>query len=89
MKKRKRKARRWWTKPKVVRRVVIGLLTTGLLAAGGLWFALFSGGGHDAGTYLVQPAPAFTLPAITGEKFVSSEHRGQHNLLLYFNEGMG
>ncbi len=39
--------------------------------------------------YLVQPAAAFSLPTLTGDKVSLSDHLGRHNLLLFFNEGVG
>jgi peroxiredoxin len=91
MKTRKRNARSWWRTPKVVRRILIGALSSGLIVAAGLWLTMSLGAGHQAETYLAQPAPAprFSLPTTSGVDFTSSEHIGKHNLLLYFSEGIG
>lgn len=53
--------------------------------------AAVRGGGEGGGTRqeLSEAAPPFTLPTVTGEEVASADHRGQHALLLYFNEGMG
>ena len=47
------------------------------------------GGGSGTGQYLQEPAPDFTLPTIAGDQVSLADHVGRHNLLLYFNEGIG
>lgn len=86
--KKKRQLRPWWRKAKTVRRLAIGILALFVSAVGALY--VMAQGGHDgSGQFLVEPAPAFSLPTIAGDRFVSTDHVGKHNLLLYFNEGMG
>ena len=89
MKKSKKRVARaaWQRRARSARRVAISLGVLLLLAGVG-WYFLVSGDEEQA-VYLTDPAPAFALETISGEEFTSSEHRGQHNLLLYFNEGMG
>jgi hypothetical protein len=53
--------------------------------------AVYFGGrsGQETEQNVSGPAPAFALPTVTGDEFVSADHVGQHALLLYFNEGVG
>jgi hypothetical protein len=56
------------------------------------WVAVYFGGRgnhHETAQNVSGSAPAFTLPTIAGDEFVSADHLGQHALLLYFNEGVG
>ncbi|MBI2912915.1 MAG: peroxiredoxin family protein [Chloroflexi bacterium] len=90
MVKRKRKSGEpWWRKRKVVRR--LALLAGALVAAAGLtaWALVPRGGGGGDTQYLREPAPPFTLPTIAGDEVSLADHLGQHNLLLFFNEGIG
>ena len=79
----------WWRKAKTLRRLAIAAslaLVIGLFA----WLVVRGeGGGGGSGEYLREPAPAFTLPTIAGEQVSLADHLGRHNLLLYFNEGIG
>ena len=68
-----------------------------LLAVGGLFLAFRSGQSHStagkAAFQVGQPAqgevaPAFTLPASTGQNVSLSSYRGK-NVLLFFQEGIG
>ncbi len=88
-KKKRKAARPWWRKPKVLRRVAMALAAAVVVAAGA-WLVLASEGG-DGGPkqYLREPAPPFTLPTIAGEQVSLADHAGRHAVLLYFNEGMG
>ena len=87
MNKSKRKTRPWWRKPKNLRRLAI--ISASVLAIGvGAWL-LLAGGGGGTKQYLVETAPRFSLPTTAGDQFVMADHVGKHNLLLYFNEGMG
>ncbi len=53
-------------------------------------WALFSmgRGGATGGPVKAHAAPAFTLPTSNGGRVALSDYRG-HNVLLYFNEGVG
>ena len=73
---------------KVLRRLGIAVALTFLLAIGG-WYFLRASADHEQPVYLTEVAPTLTLETIAGDKFVSSEHLGEHNLLLYFSEGIG
>ena len=42
----------------------------------------------DAG-HTASPAPPFTLPTIADDQASLTDHEGRHNVLLFFNEGMG
>jgi len=90
MVKRKHKGGRpWWRKPGTIRSLV---LTASLgVAIGVLAWLVVRGGGSESGPkeYLREPAPAFSLPTIAGEQVSLADHLGRHNLLLYFNEGIG
>ena len=86
---KRKTAQPWWGKRRVQRRLAI----LGALALVGGLIALLvvrgEGGGNGSGEYLREPAPAFTLPTIAGEQVSLADHLGRHNLLLYFNEGIG
>ncbi len=87
MSNKKRKTRPWWQKPGTLRRLAI-LVFSLFLVGGGAWYVLSAG--ESEPKQLVQvPAPAFSLPTIDSGSIVSSDLVGKHNLLLYFNEGMG
>lgn len=84
---KKKKAKRpWWRKPRNLRRVSIGALAVLLVTLGAAYIAVR---GADEPRYNTRFASQFTLPATTGEDVTLSEHLGKHNVLLYFNEGMG
>ncbi len=85
--KKKRKARPWWQRPKTLRTLGMWAGALAVIAAGAAWFAV-SMGKENEEEYLVEAAPAFELPTVDGT-YVSSDHLGDHNVLLYFNEGMG
>jgi len=92
MKKRKVK-RAWWQKPKNLRRLAMGGLSS-LIAVAAVYFLLASGGGGGGGSQKTilrpfTPAEAFSLPTTSGSDFNSSEYFGKGNVLIYFNEGMG
>ncbi len=89
MARKKRKKRHgWWQRRKTQRRLaataslVVGI---GVLA----WFVAQSVGDSEPEVYFTEPAPLFTLPTVAGDEFSLVEHRGQHNVLLYFSEGVG
>jgi hypothetical protein len=86
--KKQRKARPWWRKRRTLRRVAIAAASLIVIGAWA-WFVFGQSGSNGSETHLVQPAPAFTLPTIDNGTYVSSDHLGKHNMLLYFNEGMG
>ena len=80
----------WWQRKKVRRRLLV--LASLVVAVGlfGLVAVYFGGRGNDETEQNVAgAAPAFTLPTVAGDEFVSADHVGQHALLLYFNEGVG
>ena len=85
----KRKGSRpWWRKPRTIRSLV---LTASLAVVIGVFAWLVVRGEGEGGPkeYLREPAPAFALPTIAGEQVSLADHVGRHNLLLYFNEGIG
>lgn len=75
------------------RRMPVGkaVLALALAAVAGLiaWQVIQAGGDGTTDEYLMEPAPGFTLPAISGDQVSLADHLGRHNVLLYFNEGMG
>ncbi len=78
----------WWRRKKTLRWLAaVASLTVavGVLA----WFVVQGASDSDSGVYLTEPAPSFTLPTVAGEEFSLGEHRGRHNILLYFSEGVG
>lgn len=85
--KKKRKQRPWWKKAKTLRRFGIAVILV-LLGGLGAWF-LIRGGEKGEPVYWVEDAKPFTLPTIDGSETTLAEHLGRHNVLLYFNEGMG
>lgn len=88
MKAKKKKGKRpWWQKKRNLRRLAIGAVST-VLAALVITLLVMRGGG-DEPRYNSRFASQFTLPTTTGEQVSLSEHLGRHNVLLYFNEGMG
>ena len=89
MVKRKRKGGQpWWRKKRVLRRAAVA---ASMILAAALVGWLVVRGGSEGGPkeYLREPAPAFTLPTIAGDQVSLADHVGRHNLLLYFNEGIG
>ncbi len=48
-----------------------------------------SGGGDGEIVYFGEPAAPFTLPTTDGDDVTLADHKGQHNVLLFFNEGEG
>ena len=93
MARKKQRPRRppWWQRKKVRRRLTVFaslVVAVGLFGVVAVYFG--SRSNHEATTQNVSgPAPAFTLPTIAGDEFVSADHLGKHALLLYFNEGVG
>ncbi len=89
MVRKKRKAgNRWWRRRKTQRRLAVAASL--LVAVVGLaWFVMQGAGDSEPEVYFTEPAPLFTLPTVAGDEFSLAEHRGQHNVLLYFNEGLG
>ena len=93
MARKKHKPRRqpWWQRKRVRQQLTV--LASLTLAVGllGLATVYLQGRGnqHEAAQNVSGPAPAFALPTITGDEFVSADHLGKHALLLYFNEGVG
>ena len=90
MKKRKVK-RAWWQKPKNIRRLAMGGLSS-LIAVAAVYFLIAGAGAGEPQKAILRPftpAEAFSLPTASGNDFRSSEYFGKGNVLLYFNEGMG
>ncbi len=81
----------WWRSGR--NWVSVGLTGGLVVAVVGVvvWVALGIVGGGDSAppVYLSEPAPPFTLPTTAGEEVTLADHSGQHNVLLFFNEGMG
>lgn len=91
MKKRKQK-QAWWQKPKTIRRLALGAVSTLIVVIGVLYFALAGGGAGEPQKATLRPftpAAAFSLPTTSGSDIVSTDYFGKGNVLLYFNEGMG
>lgn len=85
--KKKRKQQPWRKTARLLRR--IGIVALLLLLGGlGVWFVV-RGGDKGEPVYWMEGAKPFALPTIDGGETTLAEHRGQHNVLLYFNEGMG
>lgn len=91
--KRKQKQPRWRRRepwPQIG--LAASLLAVAIAVGLGIWLAARGGGTEgDRGQepYLTEAAPAFTLPTLTGEEVSLADHLGRHNLLLFFNEGVG
>ena len=84
---KKKKAKRpWWRKPRNLRRMSIGALALLLVTIGAAYIVVR---GEDEPRYNTRFASQFSLPATTGEDVTLNQHLGRHNVLLYFNEGMG
>ena len=87
MKGKKKKAKHpWWRKRRNIRRMSIGALAILLFTLGAAYIAVRGG---DEPRYNTRFASQFTLPTTTGEDVTLDQHLGRHNVLLYFNEGMG
>lgn len=88
MKGKKKKSKPpWWRKARNMRRMAIGVVSL-VLAVMAVGYLVMRGGG-DEPRYNTRFASQFTLPTISGEEVTLSQHLGRHNVLLYFNEGMG
>lgn len=87
MKAKKRKQKRqWWQKPRVIRRLAMIGVTALLVGLGAAYIAMR---GSDGPEFNARYATHFTLPTTSGEQVTLGQHLGAHNVLLYFNEGMG
>ena len=86
---KRKNAQPWWRKRRAQRRLMI-LGALALIVGVFAWLVVRGeGGSSGSAEYLREPAPAFTLPTIAGEQVSLADHLGRHNLLLYFNEGIG
>src|SRR3989344_1238102 len=70
---------------------VLGFTAIVIVAIAGL--VIFSSGSGTTENvvskdFIGAAAPDFTLPSTTGEKVTLSDHKGEHNILLYFQEGV-
>lgn len=88
MSSKKRKTLSWWRKPRTLRRLAI-LVFSLFLVGGGAWYVLVAGSSSAPKQFLQEPAPAFSLPTTDSGSVASSDYLGKHNLLLFFNEGIG
>ena len=79
----------WRRRVKTLRRLGIALAGTALLVVAGWWYFAIRPGDPEPAVYLTEVAPSFTLERTDGRTFDLSEHRGEHNVLLYFSEGIG
>ncbi len=87
MKGKKKKAKRpWWRKPRTLRRMSIGALAILVVALGAAYVVVRGG---DEPRYNTRFASQFALPTTSGTDVTLDQHLGRHNVLLYFNEGMG
>lgn len=82
-----RKRRAWWRRKRAQRWLGASVAALAVVIA----VAVLALRGQSGGPaqYFTEPAPPFTLPTIAGEQVSLSEHLGRHNVLLFFNEGMG
>lgn len=81
----------WWRKRRTQRRLAQAASLAVVIVVIGVLAWLVVRGESEGGPreYLREPAPAFALPTIAGEQVSLADHLGRHNLLLYFNEGIG
>ncbi|HSP54874.1 MAG TPA: hypothetical protein VLS25_04730 [Dehalococcoidia bacterium] len=86
MKGKKKAKRPWWRKPRYVRRLAIGALALLIVTVGGAYVGIK---GDDEPHYNTRFASQFALPTTEGQEVTLNQHLGKHNVLLYFNEGMG
>lgn len=86
MKAKKKGKRPWWRKPRHIRRLAIGALALLVVTAGAAYIGIR---GEDGPRYNTRFASQFSLPTTAGKEVTLNQHLGKHNVLLYFNEGMG
>jgi peroxiredoxin Q/BCP len=65
------------------------VVSTALLVLAGWWYLVIRPGDPGQAVYLTEVAPNVTLERTDGSTFDLAEHRGQHNVLFYFSEGIG
>ncbi len=87
-KKKRRRPPAWWRR---WRRFgwPVGLAALGAAIGVVVYFAVASGEPSQEAENLVEPAPTFSLPTTAGGSFTLADHVDQHNVLLFFNEGVG
>ncbi|MEO6197368.1 MAG: redoxin domain-containing protein [Dehalococcoidia bacterium] len=78
----------WRRRAKALRRAGMAIAVTFLLAIVG-WYFLAGTTEHGQPVQMTEVAPNLTLDTINGDKLVLSQHRDEHNVLLFFNEGIG
>ncbi len=79
--------RRWW---RTMRRTAAVLGLVALVAVVILAYRVAGGGGDSPSAELVgREAPDFTLPTTDGRQVKLADFRGEKNVLLFFNEGLG
>ena len=93
-KKRRRPQPRWWRWRRfgwpaglLAFAAVIGVVVYLVAVSGGP--SQQPGGAPPQSEYLVEPATDFSLTTTDGGRFTLADHLGQHNVLLFFNEGLG
>ncbi len=89
MGKKRRKMHPWWRRGRTWISVALSALLAAAVAGPAVWLLAGTGGDASPPQYLDEPAPPFTLPTIAGDDVSPADHEGRHNLLLFFNEGMG
>jgi len=90
MRKKIRTKRPWWRRGRTWISVALSTLLAAAVAGPIVWLLAGTGGGASPPPqYLEEPAAPFTLPTITGDQASLTDHEGRHNVLLFFNEGLG
>lgn len=91
MRKKRRKKGPWWRRGRTWISVALSGLLAAAVAGPAVWLlaGLLAGTGSDPPQYVREPALPFTLPTVAGDDFSLVDHQGRHNVLLFFNEGMG
>jgi len=88
MKKKRRSARPWWRRRRTLQSLVL-LTSTAVVVGLIVWLVVRGGADSGPKQYLREPAPPFALPTTAGDQVSPADHLGRHNVLIFFNEGMG